>query len=807
MNRKQLYSGAAVLLLLVTACTITGPEAGPVPGPEGKAAVSVSIAAAGIQGRTILPGAVLTDVTAWELWGGPSGDTETLLEDFSTAGATVYLEAGLWDFTLKGYKSTDLILEGAVTGQNITLEGPNVLTITVSPLLAGSGTFKITITLPEGHGITEAKVFQDGTQIDTVTPDGDLIVFEDEYVAGDYYFSFQLCGNSGFYGVVSEMVQVRAYLRSEKTHTLGREDLNLVYVINYYPQGGLLDGGVDNPAYYRSTDAAIILPVPGRTGYAFGGWYETAGLSGSPVTGIPQGGTADRDFYAKWTAISYTVDYDANGGDGGTTETSAHTYDQAKALTANGFTRTGYTFAGWNTALDGTGTAYADGEAVENLTAVDGAAIIFYAQWTGITYYVAYDKNAADAAGSTGTSAHTYGTAGNLTGNGFSRTGYTFAGWAVSAEGNVMYTDGQSVAYLSPVNGAVVNLYARWRLNEYLVAYNANGGTGTTAGSYHTYGQAQTLTINGFTRTGYIFAGWNTESGGTGTSYGDEGSVINLTTANGVTVTLYAQWTAITYTVDYDANGGDGGTTVASSHTYDQARNLTANGFTRTGYTFTGWNTQPDGGGTGYADGQSVTSLTFINGDIVTLYAQWAINTYTVAYNANGGTGTTESSAHTYDQAKTLTVNGFTRTDYTFAGWNTASNGSGASYTDGQSVTNLTIENGVTVTLYALWLPDVFVNVSVWVNEDGDILASNDNVTISKSASHGNENSFTAEVTGAYSGVQWYLNGGPVYGSRGTARSITVNAADYAGGNYYLGVTVTRDGVPYSTDIYFTVVN
>jgi hypothetical protein len=94
----------------------------------------------------------------------------------------------------------------------------------------------------------------------------------------------------------------------------------------------------------------------------------------------------------------------------------------------------------------------------------------------------------------------------------------------------------------------------------------------------------------------------------------------------------------------------------------------------------------------------------------------------------------------------------------------------------------------------------VNTGVSVWVNEDdGAILASNDNVTISKSGS----GSFTAAVNGGYGDIKWYVNGTLVTGT--TGNSITINAADYPKGRYILGVTVTKNGIPYSTDIRFTV--
>ena len=119
-----------------------------------------------------------------------------------------------------------------------------------------------------------------------------------------------------------------------------------------------------------------------------------------------------------------------------------------------------------------------------------------------------------------------------------------------------------------------------------------------------TYDQAASLTANGYTKTGYTFAGWNTQSDGGGTAYTDGQNVTNLTSVEGETVTLFAQWRANSYTIQFDGNTADGGDTANQVMTYDQAASLTVNGYTKTGYTFTGWNTQSDGGGTTYTDEQ-----------------------------------------------------------------------------------------------------------------------------------------------------------------------------------------------------------
>ena len=129
------------------------------------------------------------------------------------------------------------------------------------------------------------------------------------------------------------------------------------------------------------------------------------------------------------------------------------------------------------------------------------------------------------------------------------------------------------------------------------------------------------MTANGFTKTGYTFAGWATSSTGA-VAYSNSQSVKNLTATHGGTVTLYARWTPNTYTVVYNGNGATSGSTASSSHTYDTAKNLTANGFTKTGYTFMGWSTSATGSVV-YSNQQSVKNLTATKGGNVTLYAKW----------------------------------------------------------------------------------------------------------------------------------------------------------------------------------------
>ena len=156
------------------------------------------------------------------------------------------------------------------------------------------------------------------------------------------------------------------------------------------------------------------------------------------------------------------------------------------------------------------------------------------------------------------------------------------------------------------------------------------------------------------------------------------------------------------YTVKFNANGGTG-SMANESFVYGTAKALTLNTFTRTGYIFIGWAKSASATTTAYDDGQSVSNLTTTSGGTVNLYAVWQANAYTIKFNKNGGTGTMANLAMTYDVAKALTANAFQRVNYKFMGWATSASATTATYTDKQSVSNLTATPDGTVNLYAVW--------------------------------------------------------------------------------------------------------
>ena len=155
-----------------------------------------------------------------------------------------------------------------------------------------------------------------------------------------------------------------------------------------------------------------------------------------------------------------------------------------------------------------------------------------------------------------------------------------------------------------------------------LIAYDGNGaGSGGVAPTVGDPGTTAKAAANGFTRTGHTFTGWNTKADGTGAAYLPGADVAYP--AGGRTLTLYAQWGPITYTIRFGGNGASSGMMADLTATYDAKAALPANRYAKSGETFAGWNTKADGSGAMYRNKAEVTNLASGQDDVVVLYAQW----------------------------------------------------------------------------------------------------------------------------------------------------------------------------------------
>lgn len=227
------------------------------------------------------------------------------------------------------------------------------------------------------------------------------------------------------------------------------------------------------------------------------------------------------------------------------------TYDQAKTLPQCGFTNNGYKFVGWGKDKNATTATYNAGQSVSNLSSTNGDTITFYAVWTESQYTVKFNANGGS--GSMSDQIVFRDTSTPLKANSFTRTGYTFTGWATSTTGSVVYSDEQSVLNIATLDNPIT-LYAVCTANTYTINFDANGGDGSMTSQAMTYGVTAKLSICQFTRTGYVFKGWSTTKGGS-VVYKNLESVSNLSSADGSSITLYAVWEPIQCVVTFIVDG------------------------------------------------------------------------------------------------------------------------------------------------------------------------------------------------------------------------------------------------------------
>ena len=471
------------------------------------------------------------------------------------------------------------------------------------------------------------------------------------------------------------------------------------YTITFVANGG---SAVGNLSYNITTD--LTLPInPTRTGYTFDGWKITV-ADGNwntdntywHVSPLGTGYYGNITLTAQWKANSYTVTFNSNGGDGGAMSNQTFTYGVAQALTANGFTKTGYTFAGWNTAANGSGDSYTNGQSVSNLTSAENGTVTLYAQWTINTYTVTIECNGAMVT-VTGAGSYLYNAVADITfapTEGYRITGVVLNGspWGtadISGGINKLRVDQN---HLIQVTAEKITYEVTYDLGFYGNA-NVSTNQGDFSEQIKIYGEPLTLHNILPTATGHTFAGWDI-NGDKEKDY-DVGDTIELNQD----VKLTALWNPVPYEITYQVVGLPAGAipefAAQNGHYMDS---ITLQNPPVTGYTLQSMKAMSGGVELTITDGE----ITMPAGDVVVTLT-YAPNSYTVTFNRNSGLGDMANQTFAYDEEKALTANGFTRTGYTFAGWNTAADGSGTSYTNGQLVSNLTATNGAEVTLYAQW--------------------------------------------------------------------------------------------------------
>ena len=392
--------------------------------------------------------------------------------------------------------------------------------------------------------------------------------------------------------------------------------------------------------------ANICSMATARAGYHFVGWREEGGettiessanltVTAAMMKNKLQVGTPLRVYYvAVFAPNSFTIKYDANCPAGEATGTM---YDQTftgqetqKNLAVNQFGRSGYAFTGWATKSDGTEDTYSDGAAftkpVEN-----GASITLYAQWkklTDVTIFYTPEPTSLGTVKLNGAATEenditvqegtVYEKLNPETGVAVGATavpeeGSVFVGWYDAQDTGrntplatkLLYTPGKDQTSGRYQDGSYVALF---RQKQYVLHYDANGGTGTMEDQTFSHGDAQPLTECAFARDGYSFVGWAKDAAAQQADYSDQVSLFFETAFPEGTkeATLYAVWKENMVTLNYASSDESLGTVTVGSETIRAATGTPAGSTAqpKSGAQFDGWYSA---GGT-----QLSTELTFV---------------------------------------------------------------------------------------------------------------------------------------------------------------------------------------------------
>lgn len=746
------------------------------------------------------------------------------MNDVQAIDAKIYAYVdrnGYYSITTPASNIQNGITATASISSNSGISSNNTITVTIN--LSGTaqnpGTYTVgltgtgigtvmpkTLTVTKNQNVSESKTFTFTMPASNVTDLAVSLNFSEEAKhTVSYYNGSTLLGSAAYYAGETYTLMDGSGLNKtgytfggwgvSGTQTMGTSDVSraAIWTPNTYKVVFHNDSATTQQNFTYNAAATALNGSFTKLGYTFSGWAEAlngpkvynANATVQNLTSVQNGIV---DLYAVWQAQGCSVSF-ANGGGTGTMAPQSFVHGIAQELTSNAFTRTGYTFAGWK---DGT-TTYVNGESI---TATGN--INLTAQWTANSYSVIFNGNGANGGTPMVSQSFYYDASQNITPNTFTRDGYTFGGWATTSNGAKIYDDKKDVQNMTDVQNGTLILYAVWTPNKYNVIFerNTDTGSGTMGSEEHTYDATRALTKNAFTCAGYSFGGWNTQADGTGLHYADKASVINLAMTGDLK--LYAQWTADTYSLTFNSNNGVGSMDNQNFATGDNGT-VSANRFVKSGYTFDGWNTKADGTGTNYPADSALKSLDNLADENPALYSKWKANSYTVAFNANGGTGTMGNMSFTYNVPQNLTDNSFARGSDTFLGWSTSSTGETATYSDKQSVSNLSTMADGKVTLYAVWRANTYQVRFDANGGSGNMLPQ----TIGRSdAASLNANSFTRI---GYSFVGWntsingsglsYTDGHNVTNLPGdTASSIILYAQWTESARYNLSGTVKESG-------------
>ena len=467
-----------------------------------------------------------------------------------------------------------------------------------------------------------------------------------------------------------------------------------------------LDGGINgnNPPSYNTEDETIVLAAPRKTGYSFVGWYDNSKFEGEAVSEIASGSSGNKEFWAKWEINQYVISFETNGGS--VIEDAEYDFG-AQVVCPTAPVRAGYIFEGWYSSEDLSQT-YTFGK----MPAED---IKIYAKWSIEIYDIIYDADNAELPAET---VLTYTVEDEVSLPLVEKEGYTFEGWFDNEQ-----FEGNSIKQIAVGNTGDLYLFAKFVINQYTIAFDTDGGSEIAAVTqdFGTIIETPEQPV----KNGYTFGGWFIDE-----TLSEE---FVFDTMPAQSITVYAKWVPIEYSIAYMVNGGVMPSDYITSYTVEDYIALPAP--EKTGYTFIGWFETEELSGAA-----SFEILVGSTGD-KTYFAGYIINQYTITFAVNGGSDI-EPVTQDYNSL-IVEPSAPSRTGYRFDGW----------FAESECITEFVFDRmpADNITVYAKW-STIFYTITYHNVDD----AENTNPTVYTVE---DEIELLNPVKNGYTFDYWYLNG------------------------------------------------
>ncbi|MEI8095631.1 MAG: InlB B-repeat-containing protein [Spirochaetales bacterium] len=623
------------------------------------------------------------------------------------AGQPYTVAEGEWTVEVTAFDAVDRLIGRGST--KVTLvSGANDVTIRVLPTQEASGAFSIALNFSEAASLVDfvlspwpikdlsqaspdaiANVALDGTapladatgrmtaMTYSLSSQAKTALFEGQLKSGTYLVQLRLTNNDHTQlGIYSEILHVYDFASS--SIALSRPSFLVLFDAN----GG--EGMMaDLPLPFDFADALPNASFSPPVGQAFAGWNTQADGKGTSYgVGATFRMTSDRDvnLYAQWVN-QYYVTFNPNLGTGSVAALPLAVGTSGTVTPPTGLlppsTAPQSLFAGWNTLANGNGTNYAEGATFTMPSNATGD-VVLYAKWT-YRYLVNFGANTGT--GNLTALAVAVGATTTLPSLGSNMSGPlgapAFGGWNTAANGSgTAIADAGNYTLASNATGDVI-LYAQW-LNQYRVLFDPNGGSGDLTPLPLVVGTSGTLPSSSglappSTAPYSLFASWNTQANGSGTTYSNAATFTMPANSTG-DFTLHARWT-YRYQVVFDANTGSGSLSplVLAQGSTTTLPSLGSNMTGPSGATvFTGWNTQADGSGTAYSNAGSFTMASNATAD-VPLYAQWvAVPVYAlnvISTNLSYGTVSVQEAGTEFPAGTVIHLTATPASTYAFVDW------------------------------------------------------------------------------------------------------------------------------------------